>query len=74
MLDRRGLLGGGAAMMGAMALPNVAGARAASDPVAPFRTPYKYPSRILSGSGVPGSFDEKAVDCPFVFSANASST
>src|SRR3546814_16291121 len=35
-----------------------------------FRAPYKYPKRILAGSGMPGSFDEKAVDCPFVFSAN----
>src|SRR3546814_6190297 len=43
---------------------------AAADPVAPYRTPYKYPKLILAGSGIPGSFDEKAVDCPFVFSAN----
>ncbi len=64
MIRRRGLLGAA----GALALPGWAAAQ--SDPVAPFRTPYKYPTRILSGSGVPGSFDEKAVDCPFVFSAH----
>lgn len=64
MIRRRELIGAA----GALALPG--NALAAPDPVSPFRTPYKYPARILSGSGVPGSFDEKAVDCPFVFSAN----
>lgn len=38
--------------------------------LAPFRTPYKYGKRVLEKSGVPGSFDERSVDCPFVFSAN----
>jgi predicted GH43/DUF377 family glycosyl hydrolase len=70
ILDRRGLLGGGAAALGVMALPGIADATDPRDPIAPYRTPYKYPQRILSGSGVAGSFDEKAVDCPFVFSAN----
>jgi predicted GH43/DUF377 family glycosyl hydrolase len=70
MFDRRELLGSGAAMLGAMALPGAARAASRRDPVAPFRTPYKYPRRILDGSGIAGSFDEKAVDCPFVFSAN----
>ena len=36
----------------------------------PFRTPYKYGARVLEKSGIPGSFDERSVDCPFVFSAN----
>lgn len=58
--------GAGAATACALALP---GQASTGDPIAPFRTPYKYPTRILSGSGVPGTFDEKAVDCPFVFSA-----
>ena len=35
--------------------------------MAPFRTPYKLGRLILGGSKVAGSFDEKAVDCPFVF-------
>jgi predicted GH43/DUF377 family glycosyl hydrolase len=38
--------------------------------VAPFRTPYKYGKQVLEKSGVPGSFDEKSVDCPFVFTAD----
>jgi predicted GH43/DUF377 family glycosyl hydrolase len=65
-MNRRALLGSGA---GALLLP--ARARAGKgDRLAPYRTPYKYPKLILAGSGLPGSFDEKAVDCPFVFSAN----
>jgi predicted GH43/DUF377 family glycosyl hydrolase len=39
-----------------------------TDPIAPYRTPYKYNQLILGGSSVAGSFDEKSVDCPFVFS------
>ncbi len=65
-MDRRALLGSGA---GALLLSGAARA-GTRDPLAPYRTPYKYPKLILGGSGVPGSFDEKAVDCPFVFSAN----
>jgi predicted GH43/DUF377 family glycosyl hydrolase len=38
--------------------------------VTAFLTPYKYGSPVLTGSGVPGSFDELAVDCPFVFQHN----
>ncbi len=38
--------------------------------LAPYRTPYKYGKRVLEKSGVSGSFDERSVDCPFVFSAN----
>lgn len=37
--------------------------------LAPFRTPYKLGRRVLEKSAVPGSFDERSVDCPFVFSA-----
>lgn len=65
-MDRRALLGSGA---GALLLSGAARA-GTRDRLAPYRTPYKYPKLILGGSGVPGSFDEKAVDCPFVFSAN----
>jgi len=36
----------------------------------PYRTPYKYGRRVLEKSGIPGSFDERSVDCPFVFCAD----
>lgn len=32
-----------------------------------YLTPYRWPEPVLHGSGVEGSFDEKAVDIPFVF-------
>ncbi|HLH01239.1 MAG TPA: family 43 glycosylhydrolase [Bryobacteraceae bacterium] len=32
-----------------------------------YQTPYKLNRLVLAGSGVKGDFDEKAVDCPFVF-------
>lgn len=32
-----------------------------------YLTPYKLGRPILTGSGVPGAFDEKSVDAPFVF-------
>jgi predicted GH43/DUF377 family glycosyl hydrolase len=32
------------------------------------KTPHKLPRLVLGPSGSPGSFDEKAVDCPFLFS------
>ncbi|WHU04584.1 hypothetical protein [Sphingomonas sp. NIBR02145] len=67
-IDRRSVLGAGAGAVGTMLLPG--SASAAPDRLAPYRTSYKYPKLILGGSGIPGSFDEKAVDCPFVFSAN----
>ncbi len=35
--------------------------------IARCRTPYKYGELVLSGSGEPATFDEEAVDCPFVF-------
>lgn len=35
--------------------------------IRPYLTPYKYGHSVLVGSGVPGSFDYHAVDCPFVF-------
>ena len=33
----------------------------------PYLTPHKLGRPVLTGSGVPGAFDEKAVDVPFVF-------
>jgi len=32
-----------------------------------FSTPHKLGRPVLTGSGVPGTFDSHAVDCPFVF-------
>ncbi|MBM7568858.1 hypothetical protein [Paenibacillus sacheonensis] len=32
-----------------------------------YLTPYKLDRPVLTGSGVPGAYDELAVDCPFVF-------
>jgi predicted GH43/DUF377 family glycosyl hydrolase len=32
-----------------------------------YLTPYKLGRPVLAGSGTPGAFDEKAVDCPLVF-------
>jgi predicted GH43/DUF377 family glycosyl hydrolase len=32
-----------------------------------YATPYKYGKAVVEGSGIAGNFDEKAVDCPFVF-------
>ncbi|HVI98985.1 MAG TPA: hypothetical protein VM657_07965 [Sphingomonas sp.] len=58
------LAGGGMALAGCAATPMAAGG---GDPVAPYRTPYKYGKLVLGPSRVAGSFDEKAVDCPFVF-------
>lgn len=42
---------------------------AAAPVVTPFRTPHKLGRQVLEKSGVAGSFDERSVDCPFVFSA-----
>jgi predicted GH43/DUF377 family glycosyl hydrolase len=39
------------------------------DGLATFRTPYKYGRLVLGPSHIAGSFDERSVDCPFVFSA-----
>jgi len=35
-----------------------------------YLTPYKYDKPVLTGSGIEGTFDEKAVDIPFVFYHN----
>jgi Glycosyl hydrolases family 32 N-terminal domain len=43
---------------------------AATDPIAPYRTPYKYSELILKASGRKGDFDERAVDDPIIFRAN----
>ncbi|MDB6102892.1 MAG: hypothetical protein JWO52_2891 [Gammaproteobacteria bacterium] len=41
--------------------------------LAAFRTPHKYNKLVFAKSGVAGTFDERSVDCPFVFSANGRS-
>src|SRR4051812_18881712 len=33
-------------------------------------TPHKWGRPVVQGSGIAGSFDEKGVDCPFVFYHN----
>jgi len=43
---------------------------ATTDPVAPYRTPFKYPVLILKPTTMKGDFDEKSVDDPIVFRAN----
>lgn len=52
LLSRRALL--------AAALP--------SDPYARVATPHKYGRLVVSASGLPGEFDARSVDCPFLFS------
>lgn len=67
---RRSLLTGmGTAGLATM-LPNSVRAAAAADPIADYRTPFKYGKLVLGASHQAGAFDEKLVDCPFVFSAN----
>ncbi len=44
--------------------------QAAEDPIAPFRTPYKYPELIYKATGNKMDFDGMAVDDPIVFRAN----
>lgn len=38
--------------------------------IQPYLTPYKYGKPVLVGSGIEGNYDQKAVDCPFVFQHN----
>lgn len=66
--SRREVLAG-AGLAGAAALAPAALA-AARDPAAAYRTPFKYGKLVLAGTHQPGAFDERLVDCPFVFSAN----
>ncbi|MBW4331787.1 hypothetical protein KY084_13010 [Stakelama sp. CBK3Z-3] len=67
---RRFVLGsamaGGAALVAGCMRGAVASGGSA-DPAAPYETPYKYGKLVLEGSYEAGAFDEKAVDCPFVF-------
>lgn len=40
------------------------------DKIERYLTPFKYARPVLAPSGIQGSFDAQAVDCPFVFSQN----
>jgi predicted GH43/DUF377 family glycosyl hydrolase len=44
----------------------------AADPVAPYRTPYKYPELVLKAADDKTAFDGRSVDDPIVFRANGS--
>lgn len=65
-LSRRTLLRTAALVAGSHALPSFA----ADDPIAPYRTPYKYPKLLLGPTNKPGDFDAKSVDDPIVFRAH----
>jgi predicted GH43/DUF377 family glycosyl hydrolase len=52
----------------ALATPRILHAMA--DPIASYRTPYKYPNLIFKGTGDKRDFDSLAVDDPIVFRAN----
>ena len=52
-------------LLASAALPLCA-AESVSIPPA-LRTPYKLHRLVVSASGTPGAWDERAVDCPFVF-------
>ncbi|MET0372999.1 MAG: hypothetical protein ABW128_01930, partial [Rhizorhabdus sp.] len=69
-VSRRDFVATSTVLCGAALAGGTRAIAAPADPVAAFRTPYKYPRLILAGSGQAGSFDEKAVDCPFVFREN----
>jgi len=43
---------------------------AAADPIAPYRTPYKFPALVLKATGNKQDFDGLSVDDPIVFRAN----
>jgi hypothetical protein len=66
-VSRRRLIGGGIGLLGG-SITGRAVVSPSADRRAALRTPYKLNRLVLGGSKVPGTFDEKAVDCPFVFS------
>lgn len=67
-VDRRHFISASVVGFGGLAMEGAVATAAGKDPIAPYRTPYKYQKLVLAGSGVKGTFDEKLVDCPFVFS------
>jgi predicted GH43/DUF377 family glycosyl hydrolase len=70
-LTRRGVLAGA----GCCAATNLAILQSAESTPASgietFRTPHKYGRLVLGPSRIAGSFDERSVDCPFVFSVGS---
>jgi len=69
MHTRRQFVSNGALAIGASAIMP-AHLRAATDPITPYRTSFKYLELILKATGTNGDFDEKSVDDPIVFRAN----
>jgi predicted GH43/DUF377 family glycosyl hydrolase len=65
-LTRRSMLRTGALAVASHALS----LGAADDPIAPYRTQYKYPKLVLDPTRKAGNFDERSVDDPIVFRAN----
>ena len=55
------------AMKAAACVPGTARTLAAADPIAPYRTPYKYPELVLRATGKKSDFDGVSVDDPIVF-------
>ncbi len=68
MITRRGFLQCSLSSAALVSLPRLP--RTAEDPVAAYRTPYKYPELILKATGNKSDFDGLTVDDPIVFRAN----
>lgn len=66
-LTRRHVLRIGTAAAASQAIPL---RTFASDPIAPYRTPFKYARLLLGPTRKPGDFDGRSVDDPIVFRAN----
>jgi hypothetical protein len=62
MMTRRQFV---ATSMAALNMP----AHSFEDAIAPYRTPYKFPTLLLGPTNHKGDFDEKSVDDPIVFRA-----
>ena len=67
MITRRRFLETGVATATIAAAPF---GHAATDPVAPYRTPYKFPELVLKATGNKQDFDGLTVDDPIIFRAN----
>ena len=67
MITRRHFLETGVATATIAAVPF---ARAATNPIAAYRTPYKFPELVLKATGNKQDFDGLTVDDPIIFRAN----
>ena len=65
--NRRSVLRATSALIAGSSLRSLS---AAADPIAPYRTPYKYPKLVLKATSSKGDFDEQSIDDPIVFRAN----